>query len=686
MQNNLTSMINPLLGLFDAPYGVPPFQQIKEKHFKTAIKQAIRLQQDEIRAIMENPEPPDFENTVLALENSGQILKQASAVMFNLSYAHTSAYLQDVMQELAPRLSLHHDRIFMNPYLFRRVKHLWDHREALKIRGEKRRLLEQYYKAFVRSGAGLGQKQKKELESVNQRLSVLSLQFSRNILECINAYSFVVADASGLSGIPADVCAAAAAEAERRSMPGKWVFTLHHPSVIPVLQYADDRFMREEMWRAYTERGNGQDTGDNKAIIAETVALRQRQAQLLGYQSHAHFVLEERMAKDPDQVMDFLKKLWPPALQMAKQEALDLQQLILQEKQTHTLSPWDWRYYAEKLRRQRFHLDEEAMKPYFSLEKVVQGAFDVASQLYGLTFYEVLNLPIYHDEVRAYEVAQHTDQKLGLLYLDLHPRASKQSGAWMTRFVDQRKEGKKRVLPVISIVCNFPATLGEQPSLLSLEEVHTFFHEFGHALHGLLSDVSYASLSGTHVSTDFVELPSQIMENWCIEPEVLASLAHHYETGEPIPQALLDAIQQSKRFGQGFATTEYLAASFLDMAWHTGAAGGVHSGNVEAFEKEVLEDLGLIKEILPRYRSTAFSHIFANGYSAGYYSYIWSEMLDADAFELFKERGIFDADAADAFRKHILSKGGSEEADVLYKKFRGRNPDIAPLLRKRGLG
>jgi peptidyl-dipeptidase Dcp len=678
-------MNNPLLGSFHTPYGVPPFDQIKEKQFKGAIREGIRMQQEEIREILNDVAPSDFENTVMALEHSGQILKQATAILYNLSYAHTSVYLQNLMQELAPKLSLHHDRIFMNPNLFRRVKHLWEHRHALKIRGERGRLLDQYYKAFVRSGAGLGRKQKKELESIHQRLSVLSLQFSRNILECINAYSLAVSDASRLSGIPGDVCAAAAEEATRRSMPGKWVFTLHHPSVIPVLQYADDRSLRQEIWGAFTERGNGHETADNKAIIAETVALRQKRALLLGYKSHAHYVLEERMAKDPDQVMDFLKRLWPPALHMATQEAVALEKLIAEEKQTFKLAPWDWRYYAEKLRRQKFHLDDEAMKPYFSLEKVLQGAFDVASRLYGLSFYEVMNLPVYHQEVSAYEVAQHTDQKLGVLYLDFHPRASKQSGAWMTRFVDQRKVGKKRILPVISIVCNFPAPVAESPSLLSLEEVHTFFHEFGHALHGLLSDVSYASLSGTNVSTDFVELPSQIMENWCIEPEVLTSFAQHYETGEPIPNAMLDAIQQSKRFGQGFATTEYLAASFLDMAWHSGAANDIDSGNVEAFEKKVLDDIGLISEILPRYRSTAFSHIFANGYSAGYYSYIWSEMLDADAFELFKERGIFDPETAEAFRMNILSKGGSEEEDALYRKFRGRNPDISPLLRKRGL-
>lgn len=405
------------------------------------------MQREEVRDILANTSPVDFENTVLALENSGQVLKQASAVMYNLSYAHTSVYLQNVMQELAPTLSLHHDRIFMDSNIFRRFKHLWEHRDELKIRGEKRRLLEQYYKAFIRSGAALGRKQKKELESINQRLSVLGLQFSRNILESMNTYGLVVEDASRLSGIPADVCALDAIEAERRSMPGKWVFTLHHPSVIPVLQYADDRWLREEIWRAYTERGNGQDTGDNKAIIAEMVDLRQKRALLLGYSSHAHFVLEERMAKDPEQVMSFLKRLWPPALRMAEQEAEALQKLIAQEKQTHTLSPWDWRYYAEKLRRQSFHLDDEAMKPYFSLEKVLQGAFEVASKLYGLSFYEVLNLPVYHPEVRAYAVAQDIDQKLGVLYLDFHPRPSKQSGAWMTRFVDQRKEEKNVFYP-----------------------------------------------------------------------------------------------------------------------------------------------------------------------------------------------------------------------------------------------
>jgi len=677
-------MSNPFFTSFSTTYGVPPFDIIQEKHYVPAMKTGIKEQKQEIKAITANPATPDFTNTILAIENSGKIIRRTAAVMYNLSYANTTPLLQKIMQKLAPSLSAHSDNIFMNVTLFKRVKYVWDHRSQFGIKGEDFRLLELYYKIFIRSGANLSSADKKKVSDINQRLTLLSLQFGKNILDTINSFQLIVKDSKDLSGLPDDLVVAAAETANINGHEGKWVFTLQNASVMPFLQYAENRKLRQEIWHAYVNKGNQGDGSDNNGVIAEMVRLRAEKAVLLGYKSHAHYVLEEQMAKVPDQVSALLQQLWLPALTMAQKEADTLQQSINFEGQPFKLEAWDWRYYAEKGRKQKYDFDETALKPYFSLETVQQGIFDIAQKLYGLTFVEVHQLPVYHPEVRTFEITEKGIKKTGILYLDYFPRSSKQGGAWMTTFVEQQKEKNKRELPVISIVCNFTKPLGSTPSLLTFDEVNTFFHEFGHALHGLLSNVRHLSLSGTNVPTDFVELPSQIMENWCEEPELLRSYACHYLTGEKISDAVIEKMDKSRKYGQGFATVEYLSACLLDMAYHTLSDGNIT--NVQSFEEETLQKAGLIPEIVPRYRSTYFSHIFAGGYSSGYYSYIWSEVLDADAFSVFKKKGLFDAETAISFRKNILEKGGTEDPMKLYVRFRGQKPDIAPLLKKRGLG
>jgi peptidyl-dipeptidase Dcp len=676
-------MPNPFLKSFNTAYGVPPFNIINEGHYAQAINAGIKEQKQEIKAITLNRALPDFANTILALENSGKVIRRTAAVMYNLSYANTTPRLQQIMQKLAPALSAHSDSIFMNISLFKRVKYIWDNQKMYRIKGEDFKLLELYYKNFIRSGANLSSKDKKKVADINQRLTILSLQFGKNILDTINTYQLVIDHPKDLSGLTDDLIAAAAEAAKGCGHEGKWVFTLQNASVIPFLQYADNRELRQKIWHAYVNKCNHGDDRDNITIITEMVRLRAEKAAILGYKSHAHYVLEEQMAKSPDQVSALLQQLWAPALAMAQKEADTLKQLIDNEGHTFKFEAWDWRYYAEKWKKQKYDLDDTVLKPYFSLDTVQQGIFDIVHKLYGLIFTEVHHIPVYHPEVRTFEITEKAGKKTGILYLDFFPRSSKQGGAWMTTFVEQQKQKNKRVLPVISIVCNFTKPIGDTPSLLTFDEVNTFFHEFGHALHGLLSNVRYPSLAGTNVPTDFVELPSQIMENWCEEPEVLKSYARHYLTGEAISDAVLEKMDKSRKYGQGFATVEYLAACSLDMAYHTLSDGII--SDIQTFEDEKLNKAGLMPEIISRYRSTYFSHIFAGGYSSGYYSYIWSEVLDADAFALFKKKGLFDAETATSFRKNILEKGGTEDPLKLYIKFRGQKPDIGPLLKKRGL-
>lgn len=682
--NQSDSTMNPFfVEKYDTPYEVPPFHLIKEEHYLPAFREGIKRQQEEIDAIVNNPESPTFENTILALENSGELLSRVSNVFYNLTSAHTHDALEDIATEISPEISAHGDNIALNEKLFERIKMIWENRAQEKLHAEQHKLLEEKYKSFVRGGANLSEEDKKSLRAVNEKLALLSIQFGQNQLAETNAFQLVIEQKNDLSGLPQDLIDAATEEASAQGMEGKWLFTLHNTSVMPFLQYADNRELRKQIWNAYQMRGNNDNQFDNKQIVREVVSLRAERAKLLGYANHAAYKLEESMAGNSNEVYDLLNRLWAPALAKTKKEATDLQTKINQSGEQFKLAPHDWSYYTEKIRQERFDLDEEEVKAYFSLENVRDGIFNLCDKLYGLQFKVVKDIPVYHEDVVAYEVTEKDGKHVGILYMDFHPRASKRGGAWMTSYRSQKMVNGKRLAPVISIVCNFTKPTASKPSLLTFDEVETFFHEFGHALHGLLSNVTYESLAGTNVYTDFVELPSQIMENWAAEPEFLKLYAKHYKTGKAIPDALIAKLQQASTFNQGFATTEYLAASLLDMHYHT-MEKPLHE-DINTFEKNAMKKIGLPDELIPRYRSTYFGHIFSGGYSAGYYSYIWSGVLDTDAFAAFKETSLFNKAKADAFRKHVLEKGGTEDPMVLYVKFRGAKPAIQPLLTKRGL-
>lgn len=675
---------NPFFSEWTTPFGAPPFDRIRVEHFKPAILEGIRRHKEEIKAIAENSEPPTFENTLEALDRSGLFLDRVEKVMENLLSAHTSDELQAVAQEVAPILSAHYDEIFLNPRLFDRIQKVYEQKDTLKLDSEQRQLLERFYRDFVRAGARLDEAKKARLKEINQELAVLELKFAENVLKETNAFTLVIDNPADVEGLPPNVVAAAAEAAKERGMTGRWVFTLHKPSLMPFLQYSPRRELREKIFKAYINRGNNGNDHDNKPLIARTIALRIEKARLLGYKTWADYVLEEKMARTPENVYKFLDRIWKPAVKKAREEAAELQKLIYTEGGNFKLEPWDWWYYAEKLRKQKYALDEEMLRPYFKLENVLDGVFLLASKLFGLQFEERKDVPVYHPDVRVFEVKEADGRHIGLLYTDYFPRASKGAGAWMNSLRDAYKVNGQRVAPLIINCGNFTKSTPEQPSLLSWEEVNTLFHEFGHALHGLLSECSYLRLTGTNVPSDFVELPSQIMENWVAEPEFLKLFAKHYQTGEPIPDELVVRIKNAQHFNQGFATTEYLAASYLDMDWHI-LTEPVKAEDVMDFENRSLARIGLIPEIVVRYRSPYFSHIFAGGYSAGYYSYIWAEVLDADAFEAFKEKGLFDQQLALSYRKNILARGGSEDPMTLYVRFRGREPEVEPMLKRRGL-
>ncbi len=675
---------NPFFKAYTTPFGVPPFADIKAEHFEPAFTEGMKQQAAEIAVITAQKSKPTFANTIVALENSGDLLDRVGTVFFNYNSANTNETLQKIAQILSPKISKHRDDIQLNKALFERVKAVYDQRAQLKLTEEQIKLLEKTYKGFVRSGAALAAEKQERLRKINEEVSLLTLKFGQNLLAENNNYTLVIDKKEDLSGLPSSLIAAAADDAKKRKMEGKWVFTLQNPSIMPFLQYADNRSLREQIFKAYLERGNHNDAFDNKNIMSKIVALRAEKAALLGYENHAAYVLEESMAKTPAKVQELLNQLWTATVPVTQQEAAELQALMDKEGKNEKLESWDWRYYAEKLRKQKYDLDEEELRPYFSLDNVRQGIFTLCKKLYGLSFEPRTDIPVYHEEATAYEVKEANGQHVGVMYMDFHPRASKRGGAWMTSYREQKMENGKRVAPVVSIVCNFSRPAGNAPALLSLDETRTFFHEFGHALHGLLSNVNYGSLAGTSVPRDFVELPSQIMENWSTEPEMLKLYAKHYQTGEVIPDALIEKMKKSSLFNQGFATSEYLAASLLDMSYHTLKPGQTPT-DVLAFEKASMDKIGLISQIPPRYRTTYFQHIFAGGYSAGYYSYIWSAVLDADAFEVFKEKGLFDQNSAQSFRKNVLERGGTDEPMTLYRKFRGAEPDIKPLLRRRGL-
>ena len=678
----LFSQENALLEEFQTPFQVPPFDLIKEEHFVPAIVKGIEEQKKEIEEIANSKEEPSFTNTIEAMEKSGKTLTRASIVFYVLNGVMTNEGMQNIAKEIAPLISKHNDEIKMNEKLFQRIKKVYEKRNKLNLTKEQKKLLENYYKDFVKGGANLTEKEKKHLMEINQELSLLSLKFGENVLKEENKFMLIIDKKEDLAGLPDSVIKAAEETAKEKGLEGKWVFTTKKPSLLPFLSFSSKRDLREKIFKAFINRGNNNDELDNKEIIKRIIKLRQEKAKILGYKTFADFVLEDNMAKNPKNVYKLLKKIWKPALEVAKREAKELQEMIYKEGNNFKLEPWDWWYYAEKIRKEKYELNEEELRPYFKLENCIDGVFYTASKLYGIKFEERFDLPKYHPDVKVYEVKDLNGKHLSIFYVDYFPRESKRSGAWMTNFQEQSKvDGEKR--PIILNVGNFTKPTSDTPSLLSLEELETLFHEFGHALHGLLTDCTYPSISGTSVPRDFVELPSQIMENWALETEVLNYYAKHYKTGEVIPNELISKIINARKFNQGFATVEYLAASFLDIDYHTLIEPLKESPMV--FEEKSMKKIGLIPEIVVRYRSTNFQHIFSGGYYAGYYSYIWAEVLEADAFSYFKEKGIFDKKVAEAFKKNILEKGGTDDPMALYKKFRGKKPDVKSLLKKRGL-
>ncbi len=672
---------NPFSADWKTPFGVPPFAEIKEAHFLPALKEGMAQQAAEILLIAEAKAVPTFENTIVALERSGQFLDRAGSVFFNLMGAETTPKLQAVNREVMPLMAAHRDDIHLNAKLFQRVRTVWEARAGLKLAPDQARLLERTYKGFVRAGAALTPDQQVRMRAINAEQSKHGVDFGDRLLKATKAFQLVVDQPADLAGLPEGLRMAAAAAAKKAGQEGKWLFTLDGPSIWPFLEYAQNRELRKRLLTGYLERCNQGGDTDTNAIVSRVAALRVEKAQLLGYKTWADYVLEENMAKDPQGVYGLLDQIWKPALEVAKKERAELQAMMAKDLPGQKLEPWDWRYYAEKVKQAKYDFDEEAVKPYFAIDAVRQGAFAVASKLYGITFTEVQGIPVYQKDVRCFEVQELDGRHLGLIYVDYHPRPGKRGGAWMSSYRSPWLKDGKQVDPVVVNVCNFTAPAGDRPALLTSDEVRTLFHEFGHGLHGLFYKGRYRGTAGT--PRDFVELPSQVMENWAMEPEVLKLYAKHYKTGEVIPDALMAKMKKAATFGQGFATVEYMAASLLDMDWHTLTT--TKPQDTAAFEKASLAKWGLIAEIPPRYRSPYFNHIMG-GYAAGYYSYIWSAVLDSDAFQAFKEKGnLFDAATAAKFRAEVLAKGGTEDPALLYQRFRGRDPKVGPLLEKRGL-
>ncbi len=681
--SNATVQENPLLTDYGTPFNLPPFYKIKNEHFLPAYEKAMAEHNREIDEIVSSQAAPTFENTVAAFDYSGYLLSEVGSIFSNLNSSHTNPELQEIAREITPLLSAHSTNILLNKDLFARIQTVNNLKDNLNLNQEQSMLLEKTYKSFIRGGAALDSEKQERLREINSRMSVLTLQFGDNIRDETNSFELVIDNKEDLSGLPGDLLGSAAELAKERGYQGKWVFTHHNPSVMPFLAYADNRDLREKMKKTYINRCNNDNEYDNKEIIRELVNLRIERAGLLGYPTHASFVLEENMAGTPERVNEFLDELWEAAIPIAKQEAYDLQSMIYREGNDFRLMPWDWRYYAEKVRKDKFDLDEEETRPYFSMQNVIEGTFMVVENLWGLQFVKLDDAPRYHEDAEVYQVLEADGSHLGILYMDNYNRPSKRGGAWMSSFRKQSVRDGEFIHPVITINCNFSRPSGDSPSLLTFDEYTTFFHEFGHALHGLMSDCQYHTLSGTSVPRDFVELPSQVMENWARHPEVMTMFARHYQTGEVIPQELIGKIIEAGHFNQGFATVEYLATAILDMDYHT--LGEKKDFHPVEFEKRSMERAGLIPEIVPRWRSTYLSHIFSGGYSAGYYSYIWSGVLDADAFEAFVETSLFDRETAESFRKNILERGGTMDPMELYINFRGREPEIDPLLRQRGL-
>ena len=673
---------NPFMQEWKTPYGVPPFDKIKNEHYIPAFEAGMKQQVAEIKAIVSNKQTPNFDNTILALENSGQLLYRVSSVFFNLLECSNSPEMEKIATDIYPKLSQHGDDISLNPKLFARVKVVYENRNSLNLNPEQLRLLQETYNGFVRGGANIPAEKQARFREINEQLSLLTLQFGNNVLKQTNNYKLVVDNVAKLDGMPQSQIAAALETGNADpATKGKYVFTIHTPSMEPLLMNCKNRELRKEIWTAYSTRCTSGET-DNREIINKIANLRLERAQMFGFDSHAAYTLDDCMAKTPEAVENLLMQVWEPALNKAKQEAYEYQRMMFDEGINQPLQPYDWRYYCEKLRKEQYDLNDDIIRPYFSLDNVRNGIFTVCEKLYGITFKENKSIPTYHAEATAYEVIENGNV-IAILYLDFFPRESKRSGAWMTNFREQYMDNGNNVIPVVSLVLNFTKPTQDTPSLLNFDETSTFFHEFGHGLHSILSKCTYRSLSGTSVSRDFVELPSQFFEHWACEPEVMKMYAKHYKTGVVIPDELIHKISAASTYGQGFINTELLAASFLDLDFYK--ITKPTNITLPEFENEAMAKIGLIPEIISRYKSTYFQHVFSGGYSAGYYSYTWAAVLDNDAFEPFKKNGIFDKKTANSFRTNILEKGNTQEPMVLYKKYRGAEPSITPLLENRGL-
>jgi len=670
---------NPFFSEYDTPFKVPPFDIIKPEHFIPAYEKGMEQQKAEIEKLVSNPDTPTFDNTVVALDRSNKLLSDVSRVFGGLSGANTNDDLKAIQKEMAPRLAAHRDEINLNKKLFERIKFVDEQRDELDLTDEQLYLLENLYKRYVRSGANLNDEDQAKLKEINQKMSMLGVQFGQNLLAETNEFKLVIENEEDLAGLPESSITGAAEAAKEAGLEGKWVFTTHKPSMIPFLQYSEKRDLREKLYSAYTKRGDNDNERDNKKILSDLIKLRVERANLLGYKTYADYVLENRMSGNPQNVYQLLNRLWDASLPVAKRERQEMQAIIDGEGGDFKLASWDWWYYAEKLRKEKYQLDDTELRPYFVLNNVRDGAFWVANQLYGLTFEELEGMPLPHPDAQVFEVKEADGSHCGVLYMDFHPRTSKRGGAWCGTYRSQSRKYGIEIDPVVNLVCNFSKPIGDDPAMITLEEVETLFHEFGHGLDNLLSNVTYGT---TFRSSDFSELPSQIMEHWSMEPAVLKHYAKHYQTGEPIPDNLIDKIVKSGLFNIGFITVEYLAASLLDMNYHT--LKEPQDLDINQFEKDYFEKIGLIPEIVSRYRSTYFNHIIG-GYAAGYYAYIWSEVLDCDAFEAFKETSLFDQKTANAFRKHVLEKNGTADYKSMYVNFRGREAKIEPLLKKRGL-
>lgn len=674
---------NPLTRSFETPFGVPPFDHIQTEHFVPGIKDNIKAARLEIEAIANNEAAPTFENTIETLELAGDQLGLSTSVLFNLNSAETSDDIQKIAMELSPDLTAFQNDIMQDEQLFSRVKSVYNNREKLELATEQHTLLEKTYKGFVRSGADLDEKAKQRYREISTELAELTLKFGENVLAETNKYELLIEDEAKLAGLPQYAKEAAEHLAKAKDKKG-WMFTLQAPSYIPFMEHSDNRELREKLFKAYMSKCVKGDDLDNQDNIRKIISLRSELAKLLGYESYATYVLEERMAKTVGGVEELQEELMTKSMDKAKEEVEEIKSFMRENGDDLDLQRWDWAYYSEKLKKKKYNVSDELLKPYFELDKCINGVFAVAEKLYGLSFKVNDGIPVYHKDVKAYEVYDESQKLMAIFYADFFPRAGKRGGAWMTNFREQRVADGMERRPIVSIVCNFTPPSGDTPSLLTFDEVNTLFHEFGHALHSILAEGCYSSIAGTNVFWDFVELPSQILENWLLEKECLDLFAEHYETGEAIPQELIDNLKNASKYHQAYQTMRQLSFGMLDMKWHT-VERAEEVNDVQQFEQEALSQTDLFPKVEEACMSTQFSHIFAGGYGAGYYSYKWAEVLDADAFSYFKEKGIFNREVANSFRENILSKGGSEHPMELYKKFRGQEPSIEALLERSGL-